>query len=88
MQSPHMTSVILAGLGAVFGLAGLLFRWTSSRAFERVIERAFNDPESGDLVEAATRSSAGCATYFLALGLGACAAVLLVAGGIVYLAGH
>jgi hypothetical protein len=66
----------------------LLFRWASSRAFERAIERAFNDPESGDLVEAATRSSAGCVTFCIALGLGACAVVCLVAGGIVFLTGH
>jgi hypothetical protein len=85
---PHMTSAILAGLGILFGLVAMLFRWTSSRVFERAIERAYNDPRSVDPIGDAIRSSAGCVTFCIALGLGACAVACLVAGGIVYLTGH
>lgn len=77
---PHLTSAILAGLGAVFGLAGLLFYWASGRATTYA--------RSGDPVESTTRAMAGIATFFVALGLGACAVACLVAGGIVFLTGH
>jgi hypothetical protein len=53
----HMTSAILAGLGAVFGLAGLLFYWASGRAFERAFERAYDDPRSSDPFGDATRGA-------------------------------
>jgi hypothetical protein len=84
----HLTSAILAGLGAVFGVAGLLFYWASGRAFERAVERAYDDPRSSDPFGDATRGSGSCALLFIALGLGACAVACLVAGGIVFLMGH
>jgi hypothetical protein len=84
----HLTSAILAGLGAVFGLAGLLCYWASGRAFERAVERAYDDPRSSDPFGDATRGSGSCALLFIAFGFGACAVACLVAGGIVFLTGH
>lgn len=80
VPSPHLTSAILAGLGLLFGIAGLLCYWASSRATAYA--------KSGDPDESTTRAMAGLALLFAALGLGACAVVCLVVGGIVYLAGH
>jgi hypothetical protein len=80
MQSPHLTSAILAGFGAAFGLASLLYRWASGRATGAAT--------TGDRARDATRAAAGCATDFLSVALGACAVALLVAGGIAFLAGH
>jgi hypothetical protein len=76
----HLTSAILTGLGAAFGLAALLYRWASGRATGAAT--------TGDWTRDVTRAAAGCATDFLSVALGACAVALLVAGGIVYLAGH
>jgi hypothetical protein len=76
----HLTSAILAGLGAVFGLAGLLCYWASGRA----IDGTATGEWAGDV----TRGGGGCALLFVALGLGACAVSCLVAGGIVFLIGH
>jgi hypothetical protein len=80
IRSSHLTSAILAGLGAVFVLAGLVYRWASGRATGAAI--------TGDWTRDATRAAAGCATDFLSVALGACAVALLVAGGIAFLAGH
>jgi H+/Cl- antiporter ClcA len=80
VQSPHLTSATLAGLGAIFGLAGLLFYWASVRATDAA--------RSGDPVESTTRAAAGLALLFVALGFWGCAVVCSVTGGIVYFAGH